>query len=131
MNELSESIIWVVTGANFWVWSATIFIIGTFWGWKQNHGMTGFRQSLITIAPLILIYFFASANRVYEYTQLYGLGAQSFNNLVTIVLIALTYVVGLLVGHNIKNKAIDSAIEEADLPEKQKHSMKVMLKESL
>jgi len=131
MNELYESIIWVVTGGNFWVWSVTIFIIGTFWGWKQNHGMIGFKQSLITIAPLVFIYFFASANRVYEYTLIYGLGAQSFNNLVSIVLIAFIYVVGLLAGHNIKNKAIDSAIKEANIPKSQEHSIKVMLKESL
>lgn len=131
MNELLESFIWVTTGGNFWAWATSIFIIGMVWGWKQNHSFTGFKQSLITLSPLILIYFFSSLNRVYEYAKIYGYGAQSFNNLISIILIALLYLIGLVIGHNIKNKAIESAVKQSGVPEHEQKNLIAQLKEAI
>jgi uncharacterized protein YneF (UPF0154 family) len=131
MTEIQQSLIWVTTGANFWAWASTIFIIGAFLGWKQNNGMSGFKRSLYTLAPLALIYLFSSANRVYEYAKIYGYGAQSFNNLISILLITLLYLGGLLIGHNIKNKAIESAVKESGVPEHERKQMIAKIKEAI
>lgn len=131
MNEIIQSFILVTTGANFWAWSSTIIVLGMFVGWKQNKGMSGFKRSIYTLIPFALIYFFSSANRVYEYTRIYGVGVQSYNNLISIVLISILYAFGLFIGHNIKNKAIESAVKESGVPEHDKPRMIATLKETL
>lgn len=131
MNLLIESLVWVTTGANFWAWATTIFTIGVIFGWKQNNGMSGFKRSVTTLLPLAGVYFFSSANRVIEYTSVYGVGAQSFNNLISISLITSLYTGGLFVGHNVKEGAIDEAIRESGIPEHERATMKLEVKKAI
>jgi hypothetical protein len=120
IEPLTQSLVWVVTGGNFWAYATTILCIGMVFGWIQNKGMSGFKRSFYTLLPLIGIYFLSSLNRVIEYAEIYGYGAQSFNNLVNIVLVGGLYVSGLLIGHLIKHKAVESAVKQSSLPEEKK-----------
>jgi hypothetical protein len=131
MQEIIDSVVWVTTGGNFWVWSSTIFIFGTFLGWRQNNGMNGFKRSFIILFPLFLVYFFSSANRIYEYSLDYGLGPQSFNNLVSISIITFLYIGGLFIGHNIKEKAIEQAVSEAGISKHEQKNMILKIKERI
>jgi hypothetical protein len=131
IEPLTESLIWVITGANFWAYATTILCIGMVFGWVQNKGMSGFQRSFYTLLPLVGIYFLSSANRVIEYAQVYGYGAQSFNNLVNIVLVAGLYILGLFIGHLIKHKAVESAVKNSNLPESKKQEVTEQLNASI
>lgn len=99
MQILLDSVHIVTSATGFWFFTGCIISFGMIVGAKLNEGGTGLRRSLTILLPFMLILFSTNLTRVFDYARINGFGGQSFTNTVSLIFIALAYVVGLGVGH--------------------------------
>lgn len=99
MQILLDSVHIVTSATGFWFFTGCIISFGMIVGAKLNEGGTGLRRSLTILLPFMLILFSTNLSRVFDYARVNGFGGQSFTNTVSLIFIALAYIVGLFVGH--------------------------------
>lgn len=99
MQILLDSVHIVTSATGFWFFTGCIISFGMIVGAKLNEGGTGLKRSLIILLPFTIILFSTNLSRVFDYARINGFGGQSFTNTVSLIFIALAYIVGLFVGH--------------------------------
>lgn len=110
--HVTDSIIQVTSSQNFWLYIGLIIAFGMIVGGKLNDGFNGFKKSLVIIFPFIFVLFITNASRVYYYSLSFGLGAQSYNNTISLLITSLSYFIGLFIGHLIVSSAVRTIAEK-------------------
>lgn len=123
MQILLDSVHIVTTATGFWFFTGCIISFGMIVGAKLNEGGTGLRRSLTILLPFMLILFSTNLSRVFDYALVNGFGGQSFTNTVSLIFIALAYIVGLGVGHIFISHILKPYRKELEELERERRSL--------
>ena len=123
MQILLDSVHIVTSATGFWFFTGCIISFGMIVGAKLNEGGTGLRRSLTILLPFMLILFSTNLTRVFDYARINGFGGQSFTNTVSLIFIALAYIVGLFVGHIFISHILKPYRKELEELERERRSL--------
>lgn len=127
----ADSVHIVTTATGFWFFTGCIISFGMIVGAKLNEGGTGLRRSLTILLPFMLILFSTNLSRVFDYARVNGFGGQSFTNTVSLIFIALAYIVGLGVGHIFISHVLKPYRKELEELERERRSLLLKKKEGI
>lgn len=130
MQIFADSVHIVTTATGFWFFTGCIISFGMIVGAKLNEGGTGLKRSLTILLPFLLILFSTNLSRVFDYARVNGFGGQSFTNTVSLIFIALAYVVGLGVGHIFISHVLKPYRKELEELEKERRSLLLKKKQN-
>ena len=130
MQILLDSVHIVTSATGFWFFTGCIISFGMIVGAKLNEGGTGLRRSLTILLPFMLILFSTNLTRVFDYARINGFGGQSFTNTVSLIFIALAYIVGLFVGHIFISHILKPYRKELEELERERRSLLLKKKQN-
>lgn len=131
MQIFADSVHIVTTATGFWFFTGCIISFGMIVGAKLNEGGTGLKRSLTILLPFLLILFSTNLTRVFDYARINGFGGQSFTNTVSLIFIALAYIVGLFVGHIFISHILKPYRKELEELERERRSLLLKKKEGI
>lgn len=130
MQILLDSVHIVTSATGFWFFTGCVISFGMIVGAKLNEGGTGLRRSLTILLPFMLILFSTNLSRVFDYARVNGFGGQSFTNTVSLIFIALAYIVGLGVGHMFISHVLKPYRKQLEELEKERRSLLLKKKQN-
>lgn len=129
MQIIADSVHIVTSATGFWFFTGCIISLGMIVGAKLNEGGTGLKRSLTILLPFLLILFSTNLSRVFDYARINGFGGQSFTNTLSLIFIALAYIVGLGVGHIFISHILKPYRKELEELERERRSLLLKKKE--
>lgn len=116
----------VIDSPYFWLYIGLIISFGMVFGGRLNEGMNGFRKSMMILLPFSLMLFVIMASRLFYTATIFPLGANAYNNVITLIITTFFYTLGLFMGHMVVSRTIKKIYMDKGInPEKTNNLMNI------
>ncbi len=112
MNDILNSLQNITATPFFWGALGSAVAWGMYIGAKRNHGFKGLRGSLEVILPFAGFLLVSTIATTWQYAETYGLGWQSYNNSLRLIIFTIAYTFGLWVGHIVWCRAVHHVLKD-------------------